>query len=271
MRGLGDLEAGKEVRDPAELRRVKVSTCALSGEALREPIVACRLGNLYNKDAVLKELLERREGKPAQFAHVRKLKDVVTCVLTTATASASASAGSAAGAASSTSASASASTSASSTGSGAAARADAGAYICPITRDEFNGKTPFCVIWTSGVLMSRRALAAVKTSTCLVTGAPFGPADVFSVAPDEAEFAQMRAREQARAAAAKTERKARKGGKGKGERKGAGAAAAAAAAAAAGGGMGGAAARLAPELGEVAAAGSAVVASSGGKRKPQPG
>ena len=35
--------------DPGAERIIKWTTCALSGEQLREPVVACVLGGLYNK------------------------------------------------------------------------------------------------------------------------------------------------------------------------------------------------------------------------------
>jgi hypothetical protein len=55
-------------------REVVMSQCALSASPLQEPIVACRLGFLYNKEAVLGHLLNKT--MPAPFAHIRALKDV---------------------------------------------------------------------------------------------------------------------------------------------------------------------------------------------------
>ena len=82
----------------------KTTNCAISGLPLKRPIVACELGMLYNKEAVLTFLLDmaqlksdsspthdlsdaerlRRtilEEKQIQFAHITKLGDVLDCVV----------------------------------------------------------------------------------------------------------------------------------------------------------------------------------------------
>merc|ERR1719373_312743 len=69
-RGMGTLER----------HRTRMSQCFLSQEALREPVVACRLGNLYNKEALIGALLSRSIPEP--IAHIRALKDVKTCLIT---------------------------------------------------------------------------------------------------------------------------------------------------------------------------------------------
>ncbi len=48
-------------------------SCALSNEMLREPIVACGLGRLYNKEAVLELLVSGRQADPST-AHIKSLK-----------------------------------------------------------------------------------------------------------------------------------------------------------------------------------------------------
>ena len=62
--------------------------CALSAERLRAPVVACELGRLYNKDAVIKHLIERNMGEGSSSSsssssssrgateHIRRPKDV---------------------------------------------------------------------------------------------------------------------------------------------------------------------------------------------------
>ena len=196
----------KEAINKNELRDTKVRTCAMSGEPLREPIVACRLGNLYNKDAVLGALIARSEGKSAQFGHIRKMKDVVGCVLTAvasddpAAVAAVVAAAAAAGGGASEAVDATAYHSVS----------NAGQFMCPITRDEFNGNHPFCVIWASGAVVSQKALDQVPSETCLVTGKPFSAADVFRLAPDEGELLAMRQREAARRAEEKRSKKSSK-------------------------------------------------------------
>ncbi|GIL72342.1 hypothetical protein Vretimale_4004 [Volvox reticuliferus] len=97
---------GNASRVPAEKadksleRSIAWSTCALSSQPLRSPVVACGLGRLYNKDAVLQFLLVRKgkvTSSEAQLAyanqlrvaaggldHINSLKDVMEVHLHTA-------------------------------------------------------------------------------------------------------------------------------------------------------------------------------------------
>lgn len=57
--------------------------CALSNNKLSTPIVACQIGRLYNKDAVIEYLLNKEAAHNSQVAkHIRSLKDVITLNLT---------------------------------------------------------------------------------------------------------------------------------------------------------------------------------------------
>ena len=57
-----------------------MSQCAISASPLEEPIVACKLGYLYNKECLLDRLLHKT--MPESFAHIRALKDVKVCKFT---------------------------------------------------------------------------------------------------------------------------------------------------------------------------------------------
>ena len=60
--------------------------CALSGLPLHKPIVSCQLGRLYNKDAILQYLIDRKvsNNQPGPSdrksesisSHIKSLKDV---------------------------------------------------------------------------------------------------------------------------------------------------------------------------------------------------
>ena len=64
------VEADKQAKNFA-----KRSLCAMSKEPLRAPIVACKRGLLYNKEHLIKRLLEK--NVPREFRHITKLlKDV---------------------------------------------------------------------------------------------------------------------------------------------------------------------------------------------------
>ena len=118
----------------------RATTCALSGEPLdfslasRGGILACELGALYNKEAVVEALLRRKQAvsedggahasEPA-LEHIRGMKDVVVCQAPENPPS------------------------------------HAGAprhFQCPVTLLECNGKTPFVVLWPKGDVVSRRAI-----------------------------------------------------------------------------------------------------------------
>ncbi|KAH8741706.1 hypothetical protein FG386_001280 [Cryptosporidium ryanae] len=52
----------------------KWTTCFLSSEPLNPPIVICNKGNLYNKESIIKYLLEKKKKK--NLLHIKKLSDV---------------------------------------------------------------------------------------------------------------------------------------------------------------------------------------------------
>lgn len=62
--------------DPNEARLSKFTTCSLSNEPLNPPIVVDRLGNLFNKEALVQALIHKKQ-LPKEFAHVRGLKDMI--------------------------------------------------------------------------------------------------------------------------------------------------------------------------------------------------
>ena len=60
--------------DKHEASQMKSELCTLSKEKLKKPIVMCRLGNFYNKEEVLKRLIEKSMPKTG-FDHLKKMKD----------------------------------------------------------------------------------------------------------------------------------------------------------------------------------------------------
>lgn len=130
--------------------------CALSKESLRAPVVICRLGRLYNKEAVLKHLLAhkmKRKGSSCEaeeptaldrsVAHIRTSKDVRLLRLT----------------------------------ENPAAREEEGKgvtgdcprhfpFICPVTGKEMNGHFRFCFLKGCGCVFSEQALKEISTKTC---------------------------------------------------------------------------------------------------------
>lgn len=134
------------------------ATCALSGEALKSPVVACALGMLYNKEALIEALLAKATRPlDERFAHIRSLKDVHSVTLHTDPEH------DAQGAA----------TSAAAGTDGAQQRAP---FHCPVTKLPFNGRLPFFAVRPSGHVVSERALAMMEFKVCPVTEQPLAPA-----------------------------------------------------------------------------------------------
>jgi hypothetical protein len=123
----------------------KLSTCAISSEPLKEPIVGCKLGNLYNKQDVIKYLLMdknvRKEKYGKAFVHIRKLKDVVE--LTFQKNNNVANKG----------------TSPKTTSS-----VPPTCWVCPVTNITMNCKIPFCFLWSSGNVYSMKAIKELPSA-----------------------------------------------------------------------------------------------------------
>ena len=66
--------------DPAEERRARYERCALSGAPLEDPIVLDALGTPYNKEAVLRALMEQLNGGPKLPAYI-SLKSLIPITL----------------------------------------------------------------------------------------------------------------------------------------------------------------------------------------------
>lgn len=132
--------------DPAILAKVLATTCSLSHQPLRSPIVADRLGFLYNKDSVLKYLLSRIESfssDPIEVqkadrtaSHIQGLKDVQTLKPTENAAYKNA------------------------TKKGEQEEDKPAPFICPLNQKEMNGRHRFVYIKPCGCMMSSSGLLA---------------------------------------------------------------------------------------------------------------
>jgi hypothetical protein len=77
-RELCSLKKKPEQKDQNTMRMHKWAHCALSQHLLAKPVVACEMGKLYNKEAIIELLLsDDRSQAPSWIEHVEKLKDVV--------------------------------------------------------------------------------------------------------------------------------------------------------------------------------------------------
>ncbi|XP_032461258.1 replication termination factor 2 isoform X3 [Phocoena sinus] len=133
--------------------------CTLSQEILRRPIVACELGRLYNKDAIIEFLLDKSSEKALGKAasHIKSIKNVTELRLS----------------------------------DNPAWEGDKGntkgdkhddlqraRFICPVVGLEMNGRHRFCFLRCCGCVFSERALKEIKAEVCHTCGAAFQEDDV---------------------------------------------------------------------------------------------
>ncbi|XP_074294293.1 uncharacterized protein LOC141622133 [Silene latifolia] len=171
-------EKKPEKGDPNEKRVSKWTTCALSYEPLKPPCVVDRLGNVFNKEALVKALLGK--NLPEGFRHIKGLKDMITIHLSVE-------------------------------------ESDSGSprFQCPITGLEFNGKYKFVVLTKCGHVLSVKALKEIKTTSCLVCHSEFNDCypDKIVINGSDEEVAAMReiVEEEQRSKAKPTKKKKKDG------------------------------------------------------------
>lgn len=134
--------------------------CSLSKEKLRMgQVCICKCGSLFNKEEVVKCLLEKRK-MPEEFAHIRKLKDVRDVKMPKLGEG-----------------------SASDVGIKKQSSEDELRLICPVTQTEYTGYNTFYVSWSCGCIVSENALKELNQAgskdECLVCSQPITEKHVF--------------------------------------------------------------------------------------------
>jgi len=152
-------EADRGGVDERERKQLRTKVCAVSNEALKEPIVACELGYLYNKDALLTALLNKTLNPT--FSHVRGMKDIIETKFTK-------------------------NTEAREQGE------DTTQFMCPVTMIEFTGRYSFSVIRKTGWVLSDKAINEVGIESLQVEYGPFSSDDIIRLAPDSEQLNAMR-------------------------------------------------------------------------------
>jgi len=134
-----------EQKDVDSARLYKWAHCALTQEPLQKPVVACELGRMYNKEAIIEKLLNAKsEGDSGErdyvADHIRSLKDVKELQLEQNPAF-----------------------------KGKEARvggtyndSSKAQWICPLTTTEMNGRFPFVFDWSNGKVLSKKACKMLK-------------------------------------------------------------------------------------------------------------
>ena len=142
-----------EQKDKDSVRIYKWQFCNLTQQPLVRPIVACELGSLYNKEAIIEKLLENKSGSQengdkllpeAATDHIKSLKDVKELQLAdNPDYDRNSKEGSSVG------------------GAGFLDR-NISPYICPVAGIEMNGRFKFIFDWSTGKVYSERALKIVN-------------------------------------------------------------------------------------------------------------
>ncbi|KAM6164245.1 replication termination factor 2 [Rhynchocyon petersi] len=165
--------------------------CTLSQESLRRPIVACELGRLYNKDAVIEFLLDKSSDKALGKAasHIKSIKNVTELKLS----------------------------------DNPAWEGDKGntkgdkhddlqraRFICPVVGLEMNGRHRFCFLRGCGCVFSERALKEIKADVCHTCGAAFQEDDVIVLNGTKEDVELLKTRMEERRLRAKLGKKTKK-------------------------------------------------------------
>eukprot|EP00842_Homolaphlyctis_polyrhiza_P006389 jgi/Hompol1/6751/HPOL_002334-RA len=166
--------------------------CALSKQELETPVVACALGKLYNKLAILEFLVDRTTYGDGDIVcgHINSQKDLITLNLTANPAY-----------------SPSDKQETAILGSFSGVAASVPRFSCPITQKEMSGKTRFVCLRSCGCVFSELALREVASKACLVCSKPYEADDVMLLNPTTPEDIAVAEQRVARLAAAEAERK----------------------------------------------------------------
>ncbi|PRD34386.1 UNVERIFIED_CONTAM: Protein RTF2-like protein [Trichonephila clavipes] len=144
--------------------------CAISQDPLRKPIVACELGKLYNKEAVIEHILNKGAAASSTNAsHITKLSDVKELNLTEKP-----------------------------DFQNKNLKGDEyvdfndSRYICPVTGLDMNGKQKFYFVWECGCVFSERAVKEVKSETCHKCGKPLDQNNIIVINGTDEEMEVLR-------------------------------------------------------------------------------
>ena len=119
------------------------------------------MGNLYNKESILTALIDK--SLPEHLSHIRGLKDVKTLILSTISSS------------------------------NKTTDDYKALFQCPITKQELDGLHPFFAIWTTGRVISDRAIKELGTAALQEEYGPFSGIDLVKLLPVEGDIDDQRA------------------------------------------------------------------------------
>ncbi|XP_050213493.1 uncharacterized protein LOC126664914 [Mercurialis annua] len=146
--------------DPNEQRLSKWLNCALSNEPLKQPCVIDKLGNVFNKEALVEALIGKK--LPKEFWYIKGLKDMINIKLEPIP--------------------------------GEKEGLYNARFHCPVTDLEFHGKYKFFALKKCGHVLSAKALKEVKSSACLVCYKEFEECDKIVINGSDEEVSVLRER-----------------------------------------------------------------------------
>jgi hypothetical protein len=129
-------EKEKKMENDELVKQSNSKYCALSKEPLKNPVVGDRTGLLYNKESLIRALIEKR--LPKTFRHITSLKDVKDLnILITGK-----------------------------------EKSDEIKIHCPISMIEYSGLNNFYIIWKCGCVLSKKAIEELNMKDkCIQCGA----------------------------------------------------------------------------------------------------
>ena len=164
-------------------RATRVRSCALTGDALKAPVVSDQFGQLFNKLDVLERLSSK--SLPEAFSHIRGLRDLIDVKSTPPK------------------------------GEKDYVHGDGAPYCqCPLTGASFDGSEPFVVVRTSGWLLAQKAISELGERALQDEYGPFTKEDLVAAAPDPDDVREASRALAEKRAAAKAKKKAAKRAKG---------------------------------------------------------
>uniref|UniRef100_A0A7E4VQH7 Replication termination factor 2 n=1 Tax=Panagrellus redivivus TaxID=6233 RepID=A0A7E4VQH7_PANRE len=186
-------ELVKQKKNPEKVDKAvknahKWRNCQLSGEKLKKPIVACKLGRLFNKEEIINAKIDKALGKNATTAHIKSLSDVKELKLTDST----------------------------TYDANAAEKGDVyidyndSPFVCPITGINMNGVYNFVVNWQCGCVFSEKAMAEIKGDLCHGCNGPLDKVNIIQLNPEGEVLKEYEERVAAEAAAKKAKKAAAK-------------------------------------------------------------
>lgn len=163
LRGCAENDERDKSQNLKDKQKQRARTCAQSSRVLSAPIVACRLGQLYNKEDLLNALIDKTLSSTC--SHIRGLKDVREVHFTA-------------------------------NPSYDAAGEKEGSllplFVCPITMLEFNGMNHFVFLWSTGHVLSSKALHEVGSAALQSEYGPFAESDIIPLLPPEEDIPLLR-------------------------------------------------------------------------------